>query len=192
MVIKVTSATEITCPKYEAAQGGKRCKHYGARGTCALPDELMCVEWLRVNEPEAYKRQAQSLSLVRTNDPLVAPSDPLAAPVEADRPTATTGANGAQRPAESEHGGLMATPSPLDPELINDEALEALEASGLECRIASADLDDVWLVPEFTDQDRHELPYRFARTLLVTMSIFPGASLREIKRKNQEPRNQEP
>jgi hypothetical protein len=39
----------ITCPKYEAVPGTKRCRHYHANGACGLPDEFMCVEWLKVN-----------------------------------------------------------------------------------------------------------------------------------------------
>lgn len=39
----------ITCGKYEADHDGRRCRHYGGRGACALPDEFMCVEWLKAN-----------------------------------------------------------------------------------------------------------------------------------------------
>ncbi len=39
----------ITCPKYEAVTGTKRCRHYHANGACGLPDEFMCVEWLKAN-----------------------------------------------------------------------------------------------------------------------------------------------
>lgn len=38
----------ITCPKYVRGEG-KRCLHYLPNGGCALPDEFMCVEWLKVN-----------------------------------------------------------------------------------------------------------------------------------------------
>ena len=39
----------IECVKYEPTEGSKRCKHYLDNGACALPDELMCVEWLKAN-----------------------------------------------------------------------------------------------------------------------------------------------
>ncbi|MBM4777540.1 MAG: hypothetical protein GQE15_07530 [Archangiaceae bacterium] len=38
----------ITCPKYVRGEG-KRCAHFKTNGACALPDEFMCVEWLKVN-----------------------------------------------------------------------------------------------------------------------------------------------
>lgn len=38
----------ITCPKYVRGEG-KRCAHFKASGACALPDEFMCVEWLKTN-----------------------------------------------------------------------------------------------------------------------------------------------
>lgn len=39
----------ITCPAYEPGLGTKRCRHYHPSGACLLPDEFMCVEWLKVN-----------------------------------------------------------------------------------------------------------------------------------------------
>ena len=47
------AAPEITCPRYDPVPGTKRCKHYLKGGACSLPDEFMCVEWLKVNGPEA-------------------------------------------------------------------------------------------------------------------------------------------
>src|SRR5690606_33354177 len=44
-----TSPSEITCPRYDPVPGTKRCKHYLKGGACALPDEFMCVEWLKAN-----------------------------------------------------------------------------------------------------------------------------------------------
>lgn len=38
----------ITCPKYVRGEG-KRCVHFRATGACALPDEFMCVEWMKAN-----------------------------------------------------------------------------------------------------------------------------------------------
>ena len=39
----------ITCPKYEPVAGTKRCRDYHPNGACGLPDEFMCVEWLKAN-----------------------------------------------------------------------------------------------------------------------------------------------
>ena len=54
MAAAATQATDdrpagITCEKYVRGEG-KRCRHYLANGGCALPDELMCVEWLKLND----------------------------------------------------------------------------------------------------------------------------------------------
>ena len=43
------AAPEITCPRYDPVPGTKRCKHYLKGSTCSLPDEFMCVEWLKAN-----------------------------------------------------------------------------------------------------------------------------------------------
>jgi len=39
----------FSCPKYAPIPGSKRCQHYVGNGACALPDELMCIEWLKRN-----------------------------------------------------------------------------------------------------------------------------------------------
>lgn len=44
----------ITCAKFQRAEG-RRCAHYLASGACALPDEFMCVEWLKLNGPDAHR-----------------------------------------------------------------------------------------------------------------------------------------
>ena len=40
---------EITCLSYGPKPGLRRCRHYLKGGACELPDEFMCVEWLKVN-----------------------------------------------------------------------------------------------------------------------------------------------
>ena len=42
----------ITCEKFLRSEG-RRCAHYLANGACALTSEFMCVEWLKVNGPDA-------------------------------------------------------------------------------------------------------------------------------------------
>jgi hypothetical protein len=39
---------DIVCERYVRGHG-RRCRNYVENGTCALPEELMCVEWLRAN-----------------------------------------------------------------------------------------------------------------------------------------------
>jgi len=39
----------ISCSRYEPKTGSTRCKYYIQGGPCELPDELMCVEWLKAH-----------------------------------------------------------------------------------------------------------------------------------------------
>lgn len=190
----------IECPKWEPkGEGSKRCKHYAEGGACALPDEFMCVEWLRLNDPDAYRQQAEARQ-GGIGEVANGPQSPAEPATPRDRPMdPSPGANGAQRPSEAEqpapkrHLGtaklkvpdeLATAPRAFDPALISDASLAELEAAGIEIEVGSADLDPVWLVPEHTGLDRAELTYRMARTLLVTMSVFPGSHLRALRRRN--------
>ncbi len=44
----------ITCEKFLRSEG-RRCAHYLQSGACALASEFMCVEWLRLNGPDAQR-----------------------------------------------------------------------------------------------------------------------------------------
>lgn len=44
----------ISCEKY-LRSGGRRCAHYLANGACALATEFMCVEWIKLNDPDARR-----------------------------------------------------------------------------------------------------------------------------------------
>lgn len=51
------SAPPITCKKFERTSSG--CEHYLECGACALEDEFMCVEWMKVNpahsDPDTHR-----------------------------------------------------------------------------------------------------------------------------------------
>jgi hypothetical protein len=72
------------------------------------------------------------------------------------------------------------------PELLTEEAVDALAQRGIEVTVKTASGVDVVLVPKYTKQDRCELSYRDARTLVMTLQVFPGATLAEITKPNQE------
>lgn len=63
----------ITCPKYVRGDG-KRCLHFKASGACALPDEFMCVEWLKRNPAPTTHALAPSPAAL---PPPVEPALPL-------------------------------------------------------------------------------------------------------------------
>ena len=70
----------ITCPKYVRGEG-KRCVHFKPGGACALPDEFMCVEWLKRNSPSTAAAVAP---------PPTAPPHPAEPAVTRDAEPATT------------------------------------------------------------------------------------------------------
>lgn len=41
----------IDCPYYLAEEGSKKCRSYIGNGACKRRDHLMCVEWVKLNEP---------------------------------------------------------------------------------------------------------------------------------------------
>lgn len=69
-----------------------------------------------------------------------------------------------------------------NPELLTEAAIEALKARNIEVTVTTSRDVEVVLVPEYTDQDRSELSYRDARTLVMVMQVFPGATIDEINR----------
>jgi hypothetical protein len=42
---------DILCPHYKSQASSKRCVSYIKNGACRRKDHLMCVEWVRKNEP---------------------------------------------------------------------------------------------------------------------------------------------
>lgn len=97
------------------------------------------------------------------------------------------------KPLASPSNGLMA-PKPLaspkleaDPiltlQLLNQAHVTALKEQALEVCLVPPELGELWLVPEYTQQDRTELQFDHAATLTAICSVFPGARVRAIKPK---------
>lgn len=151
----------VSCPKYEAAPGTKRCVHYLPNGACARPDELMCVEWLKANghatppEPRVPPPLERNLlgEPVRREPP--APAKPRPAPPAQSPPTA---------------------PTPIV-RTLRDEDIASFKALGAEVCLASDELGEVWLVPAYTGQDRQELSVEHAALLAAVGTVFPGAKV---------------
>ncbi len=126
----------ITCARYEALPGSKRCRHYHPNGACGLPDEFMCVEWLKANGHPAPASSA---------------------------PPSTRAELGALR-------------------TITDADIASFKALGVEVRLESADLGDVWLVPTYTSAERLELSVEHAALLAAVCAAFPGARVTSFSR----------
>jgi len=66
------------------------------------------------------------------------------------------------------------------PDLLTVEAIDELSARGMEVAFQAGEAE-VTLVPDYTGVDRAELTYRDARTLVMVMQVFPGATLQSLK-----------
>jgi hypothetical protein len=164
----------ITCPKYEPVPGTKRCRHYHANGACGLPDEFMCVEWLKANghatpapvTPMATNAVARDLfgKAVAETSPRVDPPPPP----------------------------RVAPSVPRDEEVpivrsLTDADLASFKTLGFEVRLATEELGDVWIVPAYTGAERHELSVDHAALIAAVASAFHGARVTALVRKPKPP-----
>jgi len=120
----------VTCPKYDPLPGTKRCRHYLPNGACALADEFMCVEWMKVNGP--------AQAPVATPSPAPFTLDLFGAPMVHAPPGALPPA--APAPPASSAPAVVGALSQLD--------VASFKARGLEVLLATSQLGDVWLVTE--------------------------------------------
>jgi hypothetical protein len=72
------------------------------------------------------------------------------------------------------------------PELLTEEAVEALIARNIEVTVKTDVGAEVVLVPKYTEQERCELSYRDARTLVMVLQVFPSATLEQITKPTEE------
>lgn len=161
----------ITCEKYTRGEG-KRCLHFASNGACTLPDEFMCVEWLKANghgkralpvvdEPAAPKPVARDL--FGNALPEVAPPTPKASTPIALAPKPDADA----QPA-------------VDVDQLRgftDADIASFKALGVEVLLHSETYGDVWLVPAYTGRERKEITPEHAATLARVMSVFPGSHI---------------
>ena len=131
----------ITCPKYEAVAGTKRCRHYHANGACRLPDEFMCIEWLKANGHAA------------------------------------PGSGSRSSPASTRREDVPVVRT------VSDADLASFRALGVEVRLATEGLGDVWVVPAYTGADRQALSADHAALIAAVASAFPGARVTALVRK---------
>ena len=176
------------CPHYDPAPGNKRCRQYVDGGACARPDEFMCTEWLRLNEPKAGMPPplAQScpsaLQVGLTNRPLdlfgnrhdkPAPEvDHAPEPESARKPTCIEAAV-EREPVATREVPLVRT--------LSDEDVRSFANQGVEVCIESDTVSPFWLVPEYTGADRNELSIEHGATLAAICSTFPGTKVTSVK-----------
>lgn len=182
----MTRPLDVLCPKWEpASPGSKACRYYlkpemahgsapGAdytlplekegpspAGLCALPSEMLCVEWVRRNGTYA---QQQTISLPAIN--VARAPDPLS--------------RGETRIVSTPFGQTtVRMPEVFKPAKgIDSMGLEALEQAGVEVELSAPYLDGgrLALVSERTGRlDRAEITFREAATVRLIVDAFPGA-----------------
>lgn len=178
LTVRQPSASAFECPKYRPLPGSKRCQHYLDGGACGLPDEFMCVEWLKANghkvAPPAPRADAS---------PPMDPPPPAARPAAPARDLFGTPVSppASKEPAKKKQEPATSVPPelPEGPPLarISDEDIASFKALGVEVCIESEGIGQVWLVPEYTGQDRKEISVEHAATLRLVVDAFPGAKV---------------
>ena len=73
---------------------------------------------------------------------------------------------------------------------LTDEDIASFKALGVEVCIASEEIGEVWIVPEYTEQERRELRIDHAATLTAVCATFPGAKVTSFEKlAKPEPRS---
>jgi len=178
----------ITCAKYTRSEG-KRCVHYVSNGACALPDEFMCVEWLKVNGPKPAADAPNPSPVVETPTPQARDlfGDPIAPSAEPPKPKpAAVVAHIASKPA--------AEPT-IDVDRLRGfttEDIESFKALGVEVQLHSEIYGELWLVPAYTGKPRKEITPEHAATVMRVLSVFPGSHVVAFEKTTNPERQERP
>ena len=178
-VTSKAAAQDITCLRFEAIPGTRRCRHYLKGGACSLPDEFMCIEWLKANGYAA----PESLPPVEETP---APPPPATPPAGDDRDLFGQAVRRPPAPPTEkprpDAGAPDAEPVPVVRNL-TDEDIASFKALGVEVCLATEGCGEIWLVPEYTARgDRQEISVRDAATLAAVCSAFPGARVTRFEK----------
>ena len=168
---------KVDCAEYAPLPGKKRCRHYLDGGRCGQPSRDRCVEWLRLNP----KREL----------PPPPPTDLFGNLVRAPKNTqrvkphrAPQGAASAHAPASDEPAADL-EPTPDRPGM-TAEHIESFKALGVEVCLSSDEFGDVFLVPEYTGDDRNELTPEHAATISRALDVFPGSRVTAFRRRKRK------
>lgn len=168
----------FTCPDYDAPPGSKRCRSYLANGGCAREDHFICEEWMKANGQAAPAPVEAKPEPARDLFGNTLPDDPPAkkSAVQIASPLSPT-----SKASPVAAGSVAEADVPLVRNL-TDEDIASFKALGVEVCIASEDIGEVWLVPEYTGQDRRELRIDHAATLTAVCATFPGAKVSSFEK----------
>ena len=168
--------TGFGCPHYEAVPGKKRCRHYLDGGSCARPDEFMCVEWLRLNKKAKPAPKPKGPTDLFGN-PVPEPKQPKRTTLTQQRPTAAT-------PSPAPALEVVEEREPLRG--LTTEDIDGFKKLGVEVCLESEAFGEVWLVPEYTGTDRKEITPEHAATIARVMEAFPGSKVVSFEKSLQQ------
>lgn len=172
--IESAKQSNFACAHYSPKPGSKRCRHYLENGACDRPDELMCVEWLKANkQAPAVLPTKEKTSDDVDRDLFGNPLPPRPKPDEKSKPEII-------KPAPSESMPVVEAPLVRN---LNDDEIASFKALGVEVCIKSEEVGEIWLVPEYTDQNRKEISVEHAATLSAVCAAFPGAKVASFEKK---------
>jgi len=185
---KPTETSSFTCLHYDAPPGEKRCRHYLKNGSCARPDELMCIEFLKANGhavPASAPGANEPAKLINSTPlaPKVATDlfgNPLPDPPKLALPPAKLAVSTA----------APKTAAPADPPIVrnvSDEEIKSFKDLSVEVCIASEALGEIWIVPEYTGAERKEISVEHAATLTAICAAFPGAKVVQYEKAKPQP-----
>jgi hypothetical protein len=117
----------------------------------------MCVEWLKVNRPEAGDQRPEGGKTFR----LEVQEKPKPVP----RPEHL-------QPRQATNPDLPPPAYSLQPDQI-----ASFKALGVSVCLESEHIGQIWIVPEYTDNDRLEISVEHAATLSAFCAAFPGATV---------------
>lgn len=173
----------ITCAKYTRGEG-KRCVHYVSNGACALPDELMCVEWLKANGPKASEPRGLPV-VVEAPKPEPQPQardlfgNPVALPEEPPK----------LKPVAAPIASKLAAEPTIDVDQLRGfttQDIEGFKALGVEVLLHSETYGDLWLVPAYSGKPRKEITPEHAATVMRVLSVFPGSRVVAFEKNAKE------
>jgi len=187
----------VICSDYHPIQGGSRCSKYAGNGACGRDDRFMCEEWARRNPHLAPalndvldvqtspKNVAQTGINGQSHEPqLETSSVPDSATVQDSGTDSSPPDAGSGKSYDIAHLVDVEKKRVLlsKPELLTEEAVADLSALGYETTVKTVHDQEITLVPGYTKKDRAEVSYKDARTLVMILQVFPGATIESLQK----------
>jgi hypothetical protein len=165
----------VSCETYVRGEG-KRCLHYGAGGACALPGADRCSEWLKANGRSARVDGSSPIAAV--------PAPAASAPPPRDLfghalPAPPRGVAPSPSPAPGFPAPIAEPRRRAAPprSALTAEDVASFKALGVEVRMHSDVVGELWLVPAYTGKPRVEITPEHAMTLMHVREVFPDAQV---------------